>query len=170
MASSAQRQCVASACAQGAPSPSTPSTVTVEGTDIVSVTSPGSCGPRELTRKGISYVTPTPRSTEAAPAVSSMSRSACTQARALPVLLLWSPSPLAVTLAAADSRPASVAVVFTVRRSVDPDGISPMLHTTENGPVVQLAPGRLAPSTGLLRFNASTALRTDSARRLRTST
>jgi hypothetical protein len=105
----------------------------------------------------------------AGPAVTSTSRSACTQACALPVLLVTSPSPGADTDAAAYSGPAAAVFAFTVSLSDAPGAISAMLQTTENAFAVQVAPGMLAALTAWLRFSDNTALRTASARWLRTS-
>src|SRR5688572_20488100 len=105
-----------------------------------------------------------PRSTAANGEVSSTSRAAWTQPLVLALLLVRSPSPLAPTLALANSAPAVFAVARTVRRRVAPDGISAMLQTTDEALTTQLPPGSVALLTGWLRFNDKVALLTAIAR------
>jgi hypothetical protein len=59
-------------------------------------------------------------------------------------------------------------LAVTVSFSAAPGAISAMLQSTENAFAVQVAPGMLAALTDWFRFSDNTALRTGSARWLRT--
>ena len=98
-----------------------------------------------------------------------MSRSACTHAWALAVLLEKSPSPATLTLAPANNGPAAEVMAVKVNRRVSPGAISAMAQITENTLAVHTPPGMLAEVMAWLRLMDSTALRTGSARRLLTS-
>src|SRR5690242_2727667 len=107
---------------------------------------------------------------DAGPAVSSTSRSACTQAVALALLLVRSPSPSTLTLALANNGPAVCVRVCTVSRRVLPAGRSASVQLTDVELVVQVAPGIVAEVTTWLRLSDNTALRSGSERNALTST
>ena len=125
----------------------------LDGIEIVSATSPVGSGPRERNRVR-HFVDRADRQVDRsrAPAVSSMSRSACTQAVALAVLFEKSPSPTALTFALANSEPAVWAFACTVSRRVVPAGISAIVQLTDEAFVVQVAPGHAGRSHGLVEI------------------
>src|SRR6185436_17183442 len=155
---STQRQLSDSSGAQlELPASSDSRTAALDPMLIQTATSPVAWVPSERTTNGISYTPPTARSTLAGPAVISTSRSACTHALALALLLAVSLSAGALTLAAANKGPASVVSVLTVSLTLAPGASSATLQITENWFVLHEAPGMLAEVTGWLRFSDSTA-------------
>jgi hypothetical protein len=146
------------------------STTRPAGSENSSDTAPVGEAPRERSVYAISCEAFTARSAVPAAVAISTSRSACTHALVLAVLLDRSPSPSTLTPALANSGPAFCAVAVAVSRTELPDAISGMPQVTDDALSVQVPPARVADATGWLSVRYTVALRIGSARSEPTST